>query len=59
MSKRKWAVGKRAQLDEDPSVSGARELVRRCAGRRRVLVDRVAGVGVLHRVPRDFGRPFV
>jgi hypothetical protein len=35
----------RAQLDEDPSVLGARELVRRRAGRRQVLVDRVAGVG--------------
>jgi hypothetical protein len=49
----------RAQLDEDPPVPGARELVRRRAGRRQVLVDRVAGVGVLHRVPRDFGQPFV
>ena len=47
-----------AQLDEDPSVPGARELVRRRAGRRQVLVDRVAGVGVLHRVPRDCRRLF-
>jgi len=45
----------RAQLDEDQSVPGARELVRRRADRREVLVDRVAGVGVLHCVPRDFG----
>jgi len=49
----------RAQLDEDPSVPGVRELVRRRGGRRQVLVDRVAGVGVLHRVRRDFGRPVV
>jgi len=35
----------RAQPGEEPSVPGARELVCRRAGRRQVLVDRVAGVG--------------
>jgi hypothetical protein len=52
------AASRAAQLDEDPSVPGARELVRRRARRRQVLVDRVAGVGVLHRVPRDCRRLF-
>jgi hypothetical protein len=49
----------RAQLDEDPSVPGAREFLRRRAGRRQLLGDREAGVELLHRVPRDFGGPFV